>query len=220
MNRRLWLQTSLLVPLWAATHAYAEEDDEQVPPPTRPALPAPMAVVAALSTLRQNPQAHADLLRKWLPWFDGHVLRLPGEPGRMTQEGRAAVLEAIAALDACAPLLAHNAHPGLQRAATDHAADQARTGGFGHQGSDGSSPFGRMQKYARVSGLTAENITYGPATPMDIALDLVVDDGVADRGHRRNVLHPRLFLAGAGLAWHPTGRVICVVDYAERLALT
>ena len=46
----------------------------------------------------------------------------------------------------------------------------------------------RVEKYGRVVTKTAENLCYGPETAREIVLDLLMDDGVLDRGHRRVLL--------------------------------
>jgi len=41
---------------------------------------------------------------------------------------------------------------------------------------------------------------------------LIVDDGVADRGHRTLVYSPELRYAGVSCGPHPIYRTVCVID--------
>jgi uncharacterized protein YkwD len=193
---------------WAGAGAPAEEEARAVEA---------RDILAVASDLRRHPKKYAERLRSWLPHFKGTQFIRPGRPILLTKEGAAAVLEAIDVLEATAPLQAHTRSEALEAAAAELVADQQVSGAYGHRGSDGSKPLERMLRHVQIRGLSAENITYGPDTAEEIVLSLVVDDGVPSRGHRDNVLHPRLRHAGVALGKHASGRVMCVIDYAETL---
>ncbi|HXC18263.1 MAG TPA: CAP domain-containing protein [Holophagaceae bacterium] len=176
-------------------------------------------VVVQINWARQNPKAAAAELRAWLPLFEGgRYLAFPGEPRLRTQEGPAAVEEAISFLEKQKPMEPVAWSDRLQKAAMDLARDQARHGGLGHQGSDGSMPWGRIARYGTVSGGVGEVATYGtfgdPGDPRRAVLALIVDDGVADRGHRAILYDPGFALAGAAWASHPIYTRMVVVDFA------
>jgi hypothetical protein len=44
----------------------------------------PTAVIAELNYARQNPQAYANLIQQWAPYFRGRFLILPGRTAVMT----------------------------------------------------------------------------------------------------------------------------------------
>ena len=177
-------------------------------------------VVAQINWARQDPKAAAAILRTWLPRFQGeHYLVFPGEVMLRTQEGPKAVLEAIAFLEKQKPLPPVAWSNRLRKAAEDLAVDQGRHGGLGHQGSDGSSPWGRIGRYGVVSGTSGEVVTYGtfgtPGDPRRAVLAFLVDDGVADRGHRLLLFDPSFTLAGAAWGPHPSYTRMVVVDFAS-----
>ena len=80
---------------------------------------------------------------------------------------------------------------GLARAAADHVRDTGRRGLIGHTGSDGSDLTKRIARYGTWSGEIGEEISYGIHGAREVIVDLLIDDGVATRGHRKSLLNPR-----------------------------
>jgi uncharacterized protein YkwD len=173
-------------------------------------------VLAELNLVRGNPPAYAAKLEQMLPLFSGNLRRQPGSNVSIrTQEGAAAVREAIDVLRSQKPLPALTLSDGLSRAAGDLAADQARTGALGHTGSDGSSPGDRISRYGKWGYTYAENVDYGSfASGRDVVTDLIVDDGVRDRGHRRNIFDQNARVVGIRCGPHPRYVSTCVIDQA------
>ena len=58
-------------------------------------------------------------------------------------------------------------------------------------------------------------ITYGSNTAEEVVAQLVVDDGVPDRGHRRLLYDPALRYAGVSCGPHPGYGTMCVIDLAS-----
>ena len=90
----------------------------------------------------------------------------------------------------CAPLALA---PELTSAAIEHSADMANHDFFAHTGSDGSSPWDRMDRagYAWLSA--AENIAASASTPAE-----VVAMWMNSPGHRANILNCSLHDTGLG----------------------
>lgn len=170
-------------------------------------------VVDEINRARAHPRAYADLLRPWLDEFEGRLLKIPGEIPLETQEGRPAVAEAIAFLEAAEPLPPLAWSPGLAQAALEHVKEQAG-GATGHAGRKGSTPFQRMEHYGRWQDTAGEAIAYGPEDPRRVVLNLLVDDGVPTRGHRKSLFNPDFHVAGAALGPHAEFRNLCVIDLA------
>lgn len=173
------------------------------------------AVLAELNRARTDPAGYAAVLESLRPYYAADGTRsLPGEGRVRTREGVSALDGAIRALRRTSPLPPLSASSGLARAAFDHARDQARTGAFGHHGSDGSSPFMRMNRHGRWQSHAGECIDYGGASAGRVVMNLIIDDGVRDRGHRLNILNPDFTVAGVSSASHPRFRHLCVIDFA------
>jgi uncharacterized protein YkwD len=103
---------------------------------------------------------------------------------------------------------------GLTKAARYHAKDMGETGKTGHRSSDGTSTFTRIKKYAK-GGYMAENCQYGINDPVKIVLDLLIDEGVASLGHRKNILSPNYKYLGVAIEPHLIYGVNCVQDFSD-----
>ncbi|HWH50130.1 MAG TPA: CAP domain-containing protein [Gemmatimonadaceae bacterium] len=173
-------------------------------------------VAVELNAARRDPGSYSMYLAELIPMFDGDVMRRPNHPvGVRTTEGAAAVREAVGALRAQAaePPLAFA--QGLAAAARELAVDEGRTGAVGHTGADGSTPATRIARHGAWSVSYAENIDYGTFTSgRDVVLGLLIDDGVPERGHRRNIFDPTARVVGVACAKHPKFGSVCVIDQA------
>lgn len=177
--------------------------------------PLERGLVEEVNALRENPAAYARHLEQYAKLFRGNVVRRPGQPGLQTVEGVRAVEEAIRALRATKPVPRLQPVDGLSRAARDHVRDQGRKGLVSHRGTDGSDPDDRVSRYAARPTPVGENIAYGPSDPHMVVLQLVIDDGVKDRGHRANLLRPEYRFVGVGCGPHAIYGTMCVMDLAS-----
>lgn len=74
----------------------------------------------------------------------------------------------------------------------------------GHAGSDGSDNEERVKRYCGWGIRIGENCQFG-ATPdggHEAVLQLLIDDGIATRGHRKNIFNPDYAYIGVGVAPH------------------
>jgi uncharacterized protein YkwD len=68
-----------------------------------------------------------------------------------------------------------------------------------------------MKKYTEVG----ENIYYGPYTPLEIVIQLLIDDGIEDLGHRKNLLSPKFNSIGVAIKPHKTYEYNCVMGFGQ-----
>jgi len=172
------------------------------------------AVLDKINEVRANPAAYARELQVYRSYFKGTYVHFPNGVIEMTHEGRQAVDEAIAFLErqpAMGPLTPEEV---LTRSAYDHVADQSRSGRVGHAGSDGSRMADRIRRYGEWHGPAAENISYGQGDAASVVRQMIVDDGVLDRGHRNNMFDPTLKSVGVACGPHRTWGGMCVMDFA------
>ena len=102
----------------------------------------------------------------------------------------------------------------LSLAAQDHARDKGETGREGHTGSNGSTLENRIARYGSWSYTTGENCAYGYDSAESIVVALLLDVGIPDRGHRKNILHPDFRFVGIGIRPHTSYKTNCVQDFA------
>ena len=176
-------------------------------------------VVQEMSDARVSPRAYARHLRELRDAFEGTLWRRPGRVPLRTEEGVAALDEAIAFLEAARPVGPLRFNDGLALAARRHAQDLGPRGALDHVGADGSRLSDRLNRLGTWHGLIAENISTGEPEARQVVIQLLVDDGVPGRGHRRNLFNPDLHQAGAGSAPHRDYRVVTVIDYADGFLL-
>lgn len=196
--RQFALISALLAPLTATANPALERD-----------------VLAELNRARSDPAGYAAGLATYRGWFTGKVVRYPGNPdGLRTAEGVVAVDEAIAVLRRQPPLNAVTAAPLLTRAARDHVEEQGPRGVTGHASANGDRA---RQRLVRRGGgdYVAEVITYGPPSAVEVVRQLIVDDAVPARGHRRALYDPQWTHAGAACGPHKRYKVMCVVTFAR-----
>jgi len=173
------------------------------------------AILEETNLLRKDPRGYAQKLRDLRPSYRGKLIHREGQASILTQEGVAALDEAIAVLQRAPKRLPRLAHAeGLSRAAADHARDLGQTGALGHTGSDGGGPDKRARRHGVWDGMVAENIAFGPTDSEEIVIGLLVDDGVPDRGHREILLTQELFFGGVACGPHPGYGTTCVMTYA------
>jgi uncharacterized protein YkwD len=179
--------------------------------------PEEQAVVREMTKIRMFPREYAKYLRALGDRFDGKLWRLRDHLPIRTEEGRAAVLEAAEFLETVRPIpgaLAFSER--LHDAARDHVLDQGPSGQTGHVGTDGSQFFQRIRRHGQGGQLLGEVISYGNETPRMTVIQLVIDDGVPDRGHRKNIFNPEFQVAGAAIGYHRGYGAMTVVDLADR----
>ncbi|MBS0332454.1 MAG: CAP domain-containing protein [Proteobacteria bacterium] len=169
------------------------------------------AILAEINFARQNPRAYAaELLLQ--PVSDWEAALGP-DPQADADAG--AYGEAIEFLQRQAPLPPLSPDDRLTQAALEHVADQGLSGATGHNGALGERFDDRLRRHGAVFGVAAENITYGPAEARDVVRELIIDKGVRDRGHRRNIFLAAVREAGVSCGPHAVYGDMCVIDFAD-----
>ena len=205
--KKLALLTALFVSFSGLTHAQTQRAASH----SQPSANLTQDVIAELNRVRTNPQEYAAYLQAHRALYtpEGY-LKQPGKPLLRTHEGVAALDEAIRELSHArpqAPLSASDLLVGSARLLVD---DQSKNGQTGH----GSFPFDRMARAGVVNMARGEDVAYGAHTAEQIVYNLVVDDGVRDRGHRRNIMQTMFNQAGVSIGSHPVYGTMCVIDFA------
>lgn len=164
------------------------------------------AVLDELNYARAHPAEYARELRQQ------ERSAGPGDYSGFANEDPDAVEEAIDFLERQPPLPPLEEDRRIAAAARQHAAAQAARGGVGH---GPSGDLGRRLRDNGVwAGISAENISYGYDEPRAVVRQMIVDTGVAGRGHRRNIFTPGYRAAGVACGPHRAYGAMCVIDFA------
>ncbi len=100
----------------------------------------------------------------------------------------------------------------LQEVAEEHAFNSGKRGTTGHQRFNNRyGPL--MGKYTEV----AENCAYGLEEPLDILIQLLIDEGIPDMGHRKNLLNPNFNSIGISIKHHKKFVYNCVMSFGKRV---
>ena len=173
------------------------------------------SIIEELNEARTDPDRYAASLEADLRYYRGNLFRRPDDESALqTREGPAAVVEAIRTLRKTKPLVALRASSGLTFGARDHVRDQAPRGLMNHKGTDGTMAWDRVSRYGQWQTKVSENMTFGPASGRDVVAALLIDDGIKDRGHRKNILDPDIRIVGVSCAPHKTYRLMCDIVHA------
>lgn len=101
----------------------------------------------------------------------------------------------------------------LKEYACKHVEDQGPSGQTGHSATDGTSYGDRIKKLMVPNYIIGENISYGSAKAHDAVMALAIDDGVASRGHRKNLFKADYSEMGSCNGPHKTIRNMAVSLY-------
>ncbi len=176
-------------------------------------------MVYELNLVRQMPEVYLQLLKPYLKRAEANLeIHGPGPKSYSvtkhyeTQNGRTSITksdttwmhryeEEVAAIQSlmidlknlqALPLLYPDKN--IYKAAQKHGKDQNRNRWkLGHYGSDGSTPYDRISKYAPEVMEGNENIAgrYPEPNPREVVIMLLIDSGIKGYGHRYNILNPK-----------------------------
>lgn len=171
-------------------------------------------ILEEVNFLRSNPGAFARELDDLRDRFDGDILMGEGDgPDFTTHEGPRAVSEAARELRRRRAVNTLMPSDLLARAAADHVRAQGASGQTGHY-SNGKGP-GQRVKARGGNVYVGEVIVYNYTSAQNAVQQLVVDDGVPDRGHRKLLFLPQYRYAGVACGSHRQWRNMCVIVLAQ-----
>jgi len=175
--------------------------------------PTEREILEELNLARTDPQRYATLLEEARKTLSGNQIKLGGAKAITLREGASAVDEAIKYLREIKPLPPLEVSKGMCLGAKDHVRDLLM-GGTGHKGTDGSLPEERVSRYGNWQLAIGENIAYASNNAREAVLGMIIDDGVAGRGHRLNIFNTNHRVAGIAAAPRSPDAAAWVVTYA------
>lgn len=177
----------------------------------------PRQVLAEINLARTEPLSYAQFLRQFRTQFQGNsYLIRRSNTTVQTSEGVAAVDEAIDFLAKRKPLPPLAWSSGLAAAAAEQVVEQGKSGATGHETEGTGGLLGRVKRHGIAADKIGENIAYGEHSSVrGIVIDLIVDDGVPNRGHRKNQFDSTFTKAGVSCGSHPRYEAMCVIVFSS-----
>ena len=100
----------------------------------------------------------------------------------------------------------------LTAVAQGHASKMGKSGRVGHKDFDDRFKPLMGNPYTHVG----ENCSYGYMQAIDIVVSLLIDEGISDLGHRKNILSQDFNSVGVAIRPHKNYRVNCVIDFGSQ----
>jgi len=167
--------------------------------------------------LRCDPTCYIPLLEDQMKFFKNDTLYKPKETAIQTNEGKVAYLEAIQFLKTQKPIKELTYDQRLSNACQDHVNDIGPRGLISHESSDGRTLIDRFEKHLEWDGSCCENIDVGNKLATNIIISLLVDDGILDRPHQKNMFNPEMTFIGISCGEHKNFDIITVIDYVSSI---
>lgn len=158
-------------------------------------------ILEVFNDVRVNPGKYADRVQiLYLDHINDKNVNMRTKV--MTNEGKGPYIEAKKFLASQAPLKRVELDDGLTAAAYLHSVYAAELDELTHEGKGKSTAMSRIKEFGvMAAGMCAENIlNRRDVTPEEWILDFIIDDGVVNRGHRKNIFNEQVSKVGLGVA--------------------
>ena len=169
-------------------------------------------VIEEVNKIRLNPKTYSNKIRGYLSYFQGNVLRIPKQPGLMTNEGPSAYREAADYLLSLPKLQPLKSESGLTSAAQEMATELGNCQEFEQM--DSIDREGILNKYGQYEGNFGESTDFGSLSPEMVVINLLVDDGNKSRSNRKMLFKENYRKIGCGCVPHNKFKSVTVIMYA------
>lgn len=106
-------------------------------------------------------------------------------------------------------------HKELHDFSQHRAITTGKRGKVGHRSVWNKSYKKRSQELLKTFEVVGENIHYGSTDPLEVVIELLIDDGIADLGHRKNILDKSFNSISCAFAPHKKYRWNCVIGFGK-----
>ena len=166
-------------------------------------------LVKELNELRRDPRGYSYKVQKYKDYFEGNILRIPGnKAGIKTEEGPAAYDEAISFLKTAQAAKEMVPSKGLCNIAEEFLSIVQGQDPNNLSNIDMDSI---ISKYGSFTNKFSRSMEFGGATAEQVIVNLVVSDGDKSRGQRDALLNDDLAKCGIATGTHETYRTATVI---------
>lgn len=172
-------------------------------------------IFALVNKVRADPKILLPHLQGMLVNFEDTLYKREGQkPNIRTKEGASGVQTAIEFLthQTSLPPLTWNAD--LTLAAKAHVDDIGPKGLLQHESSNGESVKDRFGHYGKFVGCYGENLSFNCDTAEEVVSQLIIDDGLPERGHRDNIFNKEFKVFGCYSGPHKDFEMMTCMDLA------
>ena len=155
-----------------------------------------------VNNVRENPKSYINHLKTMKGNFDGKDYK-DTERNLIieTEEGLSGIDDAIFYLEKQSPLKKLGRNEGLENSAKQMLTHIGPKGSVRHEKGEMSLK-SRIDKHLNKSGIMGENLSFGNNKAINIVCQIIIDDGVKSRGHRKNLFEERYSHFGVSCGYH------------------
>lgn len=171
-------------------------------------------LVNEINEFRTNPKAYAKKVEKYISYFKGKTMIIPGsKAGMKTEEGAEPFKEAVDVLSKTEPVEPLEPSKGLQRIAKDFLAEVLKVD---PNELNNINVDDIMVKYGAFLGSMNREVDMGNETPEQVVMSLIASDGDQTRSHRECLLSTDLKKIGVANGKHPTYRHCTIIFFCTK----
>jgi len=167
-----------------------------------------------INSARKNPAGYVSFLLEYRTYYKDKAVRFPDGRVLETNEGVGALDDAIAFIRSLKPVAPLEVRNGMMSGAKLHLDDMNKSGRFGHIGSNGSKPEDRLNLFGTWQESVGENIVYDSRSARNDVIGMLIDDGTATRGHRKNIFKSEFRVIGIALDPQSKEQRMAVITFA------
>ena len=171
-------------------------------------------LIDEINKFRTNPRGYTNVIKKYISYFDGNLLNLPGsEESIETQEGSAAYQEAIDFLSKQSGVGRLEPSKGLCKIAKDFVSEMKKV----DPNDIGSIDLDKIiERYGKFTGNLNRALDMGGETPEQVLVNLIVSDGEPKREQRESLLNKDFNKVGVGFGAHDELKYVTAIISASK----
>jgi uncharacterized protein YkwD len=145
------------------------------------------------------------------------VIKREGKTNIRTNEGSKAVKEAMEFLNKVDHADALKWNNELWKACKEHVEDTGPKGLMQHEGSKGATVKERISSHGKIINCYGENLSFHCDEAHEVLQQLIIDDGVLERGHRENLFNKEFKIFGCFSGPHKDFDIMTTMDFCGGL---